>query len=80
MSGLGIQMSICIIVMASHGYVNYVDLSRDTFMRPGDISMSKDDKSLDKRNLTSDSGVITRDDTIKDCQNFQPGSIDSSLL
>ena len=49
-------------------------------MRPGDISMSKDDKSLDKRNLTSDSGVITRDGTIKDCQNFQPGSINSSLL
>ena len=64
----------------SNGYVNYVDLSRDTFMRPGDISMSKDDKSLDKQNLTGDSGVITRDDTIKDCQNFQPESIDSSLL
>ena len=73
-------MSVRNSSVASHGYVNYVDLSRDTFMRPADISMSKDDKSLDKGNLTSDSGVITRDDDIKQCQSFQPESIDSSLL
>ena len=73
-------MSVRISNVASHGHVNYVDLSRDTFMRPADIPISKDDKSLDKGNLTSDSGVITRDDDIKQCQSFQPESIDSSLL
>ena len=69
-----------ILVIVSHVIVNYVDLSRDTFIRPTDVPMSKDGESLDKRNLTRNSGVITRDDTIKDRQIFQPESTDSSLL
>ena len=53
-----------------------VALSRDTFTKSTAIPVSKDDKSSDKGNSTSDSGV----GTIKD-KSYQPESyMDSSLL
>ena len=53
-----------------------IDLSRDNFVKSTAIPVSKDDKSPDKGNSTSDSGVVT----IKD-KSFQPESyVDSSLL
>ena len=58
-----------------------IDLSRDNFMKPtAIIPMSKDAKSPDKGNSTSDSGVVTPDNIIKN-KNYQPESnMDSSLL
>lgn len=37
-----------------------IDVSRDSFRTPS-LQMSKDDKSSDKGNSTSDSGVVTQD-------------------
>ena len=57
-----------------------IDLSRDSFMKPAIIPVSKDAKSPEKGNLTSDSGVVTPDSTIKE-KTYQPESnMDSSLL
>ena len=58
----------------------HTDASRDSFMKPAPIPMSDDVKSPHKGNSTSDSGVVTPDDTKKD-KNYQPESnMDSSLL
>ena len=65
-----------------YSYCCYIDISRDSFRAPS-LPLSKDDKSPDKGNSTSDSGVVTADVKMNTMEgkNYQPESnADSTTL
>ena len=71
-----------LVTSINHVILVVTDVSRDSFRTPS-LPMSKDDKSPDKGNSTSDSGVVTQDVKMNTMEgkNHQPESnADSTTL
>ena len=64
-----------LVASINHFILVVIDVSRDSFRTPS-LPMSKDDKSSDKGNSTSDSGVVTQDVKMNTMEgkNYQPES------